>query len=371
MQEADERMARRRAHMRKRPRSTTAADERRRLDLSRLWTAWTGAVQPRRVPVWIWRALMRSVAGHDRRTFNSQPIVDVDYHMDIDYVGDGDRRQRLDVITPRPSALVSAAGALPVYINFHGGGWTSGDKATLTAYCASQSLAGMVVVNASYRRATRAHMGEMLADATAVLRWVAENIASYGGDPESLVLGGDSAGGQIAALVTASSFSSELARHHGMRAVPDLHRLKGLVLHCSVVDFSVLFERGFVLSLGFIRMLVPKSRREGRTKPSSATGWLRREARFLSPIEWLGPGFPPVFVTTSERDYFYRANLNFLARLRSHAIPTDTVVYDKTARNAVHTWQQNIRHPESQEVYRRLQRFIRSVTASLPARGAA
>jgi acetyl esterase/lipase len=90
---------------------------------------------------------------------------------------------------------------------------------------------------------------------------------------------------------------------------------------------------------------------------------LRKAAQFLSPIEWLDAGFPPVFVTTSERDYFYRANLNFVATLRRNSIPVETLIYDLANANASHTWQQNYRYPESQEVYRRLQGFVKRVAA--------
>jgi len=311
---------------------------------------------------------MRLVAAHELRVFNLDPVVGVDHSPDIDYAGDGDPSHRLDVLAPSVRPEHDRGGAdLPVYVYFHGGGWTSGDKAALTKYCASQSIGGMVVVNANYRPATRAHMGEILEDAAAVLAWVTANIASYGGDPDRIVLGGDSAGGHIAALLTATSLSPELARHHGLRRVPERHRLKGLVQHCSVVDFSVVFDRDSVLSLSFVRMLLPRSRRTPpRTVGGGASlGWLRREARYLSPIEWLHPAFPPVLVTTSERDYFYRANLNFIERLRSHRIPVDAIVYERSVRNAVHTWQQDARHAESQAVYRRLHRFVHAVTGQL------
>jgi acetyl esterase/lipase len=134
------------------------------------------------------------------------------------------------------------------------------------------------------------------------------------------------------------------------------------------VDFSVLFERGFILSLDFIRMLLPAPAAGGRRGAGrggrARTAALRKAARFLSPIEWLDEGFPPVLVTTSERDYFYRANLNFVAALRRNAVPVETVIYGRRSRRAVHTWQQNARHPESQAVYRRLQRFVLRITAS-------
>ena len=86
-------------------------------------------------------------------------------------------------------------------------------------------------------------------------------------------------------------------------------------------------------------------------------------ARYLSPIEWLDERFPPVLVTTSEADFFYRANVRFIERLRAHAVAVEALVYDRSARNTRHTWQQDFRLPESQEVYRALQGFVRRVAA--------
>ncbi len=322
----------------------------------------SGTAFIQRVPVWAWRLLMHSVSRSEHARFNADPITAVDYRFDIDFVGDGIRAHRLDVISPRvaPAAGPPTAG-LPVYIYFHGGGWTSGDKRSLTKYCASQALGGMVVVNVNYRRATQFTMTHMLHDANAALAWVTQNIAEFGGDPSRIVLGGDSAGGQISALLAAAHFRPELAEHYGLEPAAPREAVRGLVQHCSVVDFSVMFERGFILSLAFVRMLLPHP---GATATGRRTrSELRRAAAYLSPIEWLDSAFPPVFVSTSERDYFYRANLNFIARLREHGVRVDSLVYDRANANTLHTWQQDSRYPESQEVYQRLQGFVREVTA--------
>ncbi len=219
----------------------------------------------------------------------------------------------------------------------------------------------MVTVNVNYRRAPRFHMAHVLQDANAALAWVRDNIAEYGGDPGRIVLGGDSAGGQIAALLTAASFRPELARHYKLEPATPGPSLRGLVQHCSVVDFSVFFEKGFVLSLNFVRMLLPRA---GRGPGRRRIAELRAAAGFLSPIEWLDARFPPVFVTTSERDFFYAANLNFIARLQEHEVHVDTLIYGWDAPNTEHTWQQDFRYPESQEVYRRLHAFVRRVAAA-------
>jgi acetyl esterase/lipase len=206
-------------------------------------------------------------------------------------------------------------------------------------------------------------MSHMLEDAESVLTWVRANIADFGGDPGRLVLGGDSAGGQIAALCSAATRSDALGEHHGLRTPQSAGDIRGLVLHCGAVDMSVVFEKGFVLGLNFLRMLLPRGD-DRRTMRGAA---LRAASRFLSPIEWVGPDHPPVLVTTSERDYFYRANLRFVDRLRSFDVPVETLIYDRASSNTRHTWQQNYRFPESQEVYRRLAAFVHRVTAPVTA----
>ena len=310
----------------------------------------------RRVPVWAWRLLMHSVKNAERVRFNADPVPGVRSWRDIDFVGDHLPSHRLDVMAPEPAG----AGPLPVYVYFHGGGWTSGDKEPLTKYCASQAAGGMVVVNVNYRKAPRFQLGHVLQDANAALAWVRANIGRLGGDPGRMVLGGDSAGGQIAALMAAAMFRPLLAQHYRLAPALPAASVRGLVQHCSVADFSVFFDPGFVLSLNFIRMLMPHgSAPAGR----DARLRLREAAHYMSPIEWLDSRCPPVFITTSERDFFYRANMNLIASLRNHGVRVDSLVYGWERANTEHTWQQNFRFPESQEVYRRLQSFIRRVAA--------
>ncbi|MDH6180626.1 acetyl esterase [Microbacteriaceae bacterium SG_E_30_P1] len=301
-----------------------------------------------RVPVWAWRALMAHLGPRERRRFNVDPLTTVEYSFDIDYVGDGIREHTLDVIAPK-----RMSEALPVYVYFHGGGWTSGDKAPLTRYCATQAESGMVVVNVNYRMAPRHRMREMLADAHAALDWVHDSIEGFGGDPGRVVLGGDSAGGQLAALAAATSINAELATHYGItRTHPGV--IRGLVQHCAALDFSVIFERGFILSTRFVRMLLPEH------IGAKAT---RAAARFLSPIEWVDPAFPPTLVTTSRPDPFYRASLNFVDALRRHRVPVEVHIDE----NAQHTWQQDSHHPGSRAVYERMHDFVARVVSPAPS----
>lgn len=280
---------------------------------------------------------MAHLAPRELRRFNAVPVDGVEVTRDLDYGGGGARQQHLDVIAP-----TGVGAPLPVYVYFHGGGWTSGDKAVLTTYCANQARAGMIVVNVNYRTAPRYQMAHLMQDAAAALAWIRTSIADFGGDPDAIVLGGDSAGGQIAALLAAAPLHPELAAHYGIEVeVPVL----GVVQHCSANDFSVLFERGFILGMGFVKMLLP-----GRGRGLD----LRAASRFLSPIEWVDERFPPALVTTSHPDPFYRSNLNFVAALRAQGVPVELHVDERAA----HTWQQDAAHPASAAVYERLQRFV-------------
>ena len=302
---------------------------------------------------------MHTVSKGDLRRLNMDPITGVQHWYDIDFVGDHIRSHQLDVIAPDGNG--PAERPLPVYVYFHGGGWTSGDKASLTKYCASQATHGLVVVNVNYRMAPHFHLGHVLEDANEALIWVDAHIREFGGDAHRIVLGGDSAGGQISALTAASMFRPELAEHYALHPALLATSVKGLVQHCSIVDFSVFFDRGFVLSLNFVRMLLPY--RGEKRSGGNHKHMLREESHYMSPIEWLDSRCPPVFITTSERDFFYSSNMNFIHKLDEHGVPVDSLIYGWESTNTQHAWQQNFRYPESQEVYGRLQSFIKKVTA--------
>jgi acetyl esterase len=309
------------------------------------------------VPVWAWTAAMSLVARGQTRRFNRHPVPGVVRSADIDYVGDGSTEHHLDVLRP----VVAPPAASPVYVYFHGGGWTSGDKAALTKYCASQAASGLVVVNANYRLAIRRdgyRMAHMVEDANRVLAWVRAHAAEHGGDPERIVVGGDSAGGQIAALVVAVATRPELADHFGVTPAVQRCHLRGVIQHCSFADADLALRRWSLVGSGFVRMLLPAGARGLRGAA------FRDAARFLSPVEWVSPEFPETLVTTSARDFLHRASVTLVDRLQGHGVPVESLILERAERRARHTWQQDAALPESQAVYRLLQTFVHRVTAT-------
>ncbi len=94
-------------------------------------------------------------------------------------------------------------GALPVLVFFHGGGWVVGNLDTHDGLCRRlANAAGCLVVSVDYRLAPEARFPAAVDDAYAATRWVAARASSFGGDGTRLAVGGDSAGGNLAAVVS-------------------------------------------------------------------------------------------------------------------------------------------------------------------------
>ncbi|MEU6841245.1 alpha/beta hydrolase [Streptomyces sp. NPDC046716] len=106
------------------------------------------------------------------------------------------------------------AGPRPVVVFFHGGGWVICDldshDATARALCRD---AGAVVVSVDYRLAPEHRFPAAVDDAYAAVRWVAGHASELGADASALSVAGDSAGGNLAAVV------AQIARDEGGPAI--------------------------------------------------------------------------------------------------------------------------------------------------------
>jgi len=93
-------------------------------------------------------------------------------------------------------------GSLPVLVWLHGGGWVIGNLDTHDQLCRLLCDAtGALVVSVDYRLAPEHKFPAAVDDAVAAYEWATLHVAEIGGDPTRIAIGGDSAGGNLAAVV--------------------------------------------------------------------------------------------------------------------------------------------------------------------------
>jgi len=121
-----------------------------------------------------------------------------------------------------------AAAALPVLVYFHGGGWTIGDLDTHDTLCRELANgAGCAVVAVDYRMGPEHRFPAAVDDSIAATRWVHAHAGALALDPTRLAVGGDSAGGNLAAVVAiAARDAGDLPIAHQLLIYPatDQHR---------------------------------------------------------------------------------------------------------------------------------------------------
>ena len=161
-------------------------------------------------------------------------------------------------------------GPFPLHVHYHGGGWVIGDLDTHDRDCRTLAReAGCVVVAVDYRLAPEHPFPAAPEDCYAATCWAADHAASLGARPGPITVGGDSAGGNLAAVV------SLMAKARGG---PDI-ALQLLIYPVTDHDFTLPSYRengeGYLLSTEtmawFWDLYCPESQRDDwRASPSKA-----------------------------------------------------------------------------------------------------
>src|SRR5438445_3040007 len=126
-----------------------------------------------------------------------------------------------------PKTLRKTSGLSPCLVFFHGGGWVIGNLETHDVVCRKLAHEGeLIVVSVDYRLAPEHQFPAAVDDAIASTKWIAANAGKLGIDASRLMVGGDSAGGNLAAVVA-------LAARDGNEPA-----IAGQVLIYPATDFS-------------------------------------------------------------------------------------------------------------------------------------
>lgn len=174
------------------------------------------------------------------------------YRAIADALGEGEHVETSDGELPGPAGSISyraykPAGVepFPVLVYYHGGGWVVGDLETHDHLCRMLcSRSGCLVVSIDYRLAPEHRFPAAIDDAVAAYEWVLEHGASLGGDTDRVAVGGDSAGGNLAAVVC-------IIERDQKGRLPDFQLLlyPGTDMTMSCPSVEELGSKGYLLTL--------------------------------------------------------------------------------------------------------------------------
>jgi acetyl esterase len=215
---------------------------------------------------------------------------------------------RLRIYTP------GSPDPLPALVYFHGGGWVLGDLDTVDAPCRRLANAvPCVVVSVAYPLAPEHTYPIAIEDAYFATRYVVEHAGELGIDPARIAVGGDSAGGNLAAVVAL------MARDRGGPPLA-FQLLVYPIIDCDTETWSYRqFAEGFGLTRAAMRYYWSQylSALEGRLDP------------LASPLR--APdlrGLPPAFVMTAEYDVLRDEGEAYADRLRAAGVRVEGRRYE-------------------------------------------
>jgi acetyl esterase len=205
-------------------------------------------------------------------------------------------------------------GPFPILVYFHGGGWVIGTIDTIDAPCRSlANRAGCIVVSVDYRLAPEHKFPAAPEDCYATTRYVAESATAFNADPQRLAVGGDSAGGNLAAAVAL------MARDRG-----------GPPIAFQLLVYPVTDHNFDTVSY--------QENAEGYLLTKNGMVWFwdhyltnteDGHNQYASPLRALSlRDLPPAFVQTCEFDPLRDEGEAYAARLREEGVQVDSKRYD-------------------------------------------
>ena len=201
------------------------------------------------------------------------------------------------------------AGLSPTLVYLHGGGWVVGDLDSHDKLCRQiAALAGCVVVAVDYRLAPESPAPAAAEDAIAALFWIAGHSADLGIDPARLAVGGDSAGGSLAAVAAIAARDAGLALRGQVLIYPSTDNRRAVGRYPSRQRNAGVPPLTWDMVTYFLDQYLPD--------PRLAGDWR------ISPI--LVPetaGLAPALLVSGERDVLHDEGERYADRLDAGCVP--------------------------------------------------
>lgn len=200
---------------------------------------------------------------------------------------------------------------LPVLLYLHGGGFTIGNLETHDSLCRQLALrSAAAVVALDYRLAPENRFPSAVNDAWAAVKWLASNGPSLGLDTQQLAVGGDSAGGTLAAVCAIQARDAGLRLQGQLLITPGAAALADMPSHTTFATGYLLEKKG--IAWFFDHYIDEAARGDWRFAPLNAND-----------LE----GVAPACIILAECDPLVDEGLAYADRLRASAVAVQLELY--------------------------------------------
>ncbi len=252
------------------------------------------------------------VATARREMDRAAPTLDVDRPADV-AAYDRSVAGAAGPLRARVYVPDGVRGPSPGLVYFHGGGWVVGSIESHDLTCrALASRAGIVVISIAYRLAPEHPFPAAADDAVAAARWVFANAASLEMDPSAIAVGGDSAGGNLTAVVCQALGREPRKPAFQVLIYPGTDMTRSLPSHA-------MFREGFFLSKAATDWYLGHY-----MQPGSDMRDPRASPLFAEDLS----GLPPALVITCGFDPLRDEGKAYADRMRAAGVEVESVCFE-------------------------------------------
>lgn len=259
---------------------------------------------------------------------------------------------QMDIIMP---TRIKKGDKLPLIMWTHGGGFIAGDKRHKNPYLAQIAEKGFIVANINYALAPANQYPTPILQELDAAKYLKKNKLNLPIDFNQIIIGGDSAGAQIASQFAAMHTNRQLMNDMQQRPVFKSTQLKGVVL------FGGLYNMQTVRATKFPRI---------EKFMTSYTGEKHWEKKF-KPIEQLSTTanvtkrYPPTFLTVGDADPFESQAFEMVKVLKKNNVPYTHSFFDGSY-GLKHQYQFHMDLKASKITYKKLMMFLGNYTSQSP-----
>ncbi len=227
------------------------------------------------------------------------------YWRDVEYANVGGVSLTLDMSAPEGD------GPFPVLMIIHGGGWYLHTNTVMEGMARYVTNRGYVVANVNYRVTPEYEMEQIVEDCIGALIWVKEHASEYKGDASRIAVTGDSAGGHLTAMIVTQGNNKKFNPSYKGNGATDA------TITCAIPTYGI---------YDLVAM--------AKLSQSTMKRWMKESYKkaperyeLLSPSYHIRADLVPQLVVVGDKDFLYKANLEYVDALKAVGAPVELWVY--------------------------------------------